>query len=338
MRILVTGGAGYIGSHCVRRLLEAGHEPWVYDNLSRGHAAAVPSGRLIVGDLFDQQKLAKVLQDGQIDAVMHFAALALVGESAQQPHLYYGNNVAGSYSLLEAMRRTGVSRIVFSSTTATYGAPAQMPIAESTPQHPINPYGFTKLAIERMLDDYASAYGIAAVVLRYFNAAGAALDGSIGEDHSPESHLIPIVLQVALGQRERLTIFGDDYSTSDGTCIRDYVHVVDLSDAHLAALGHLHPGKVLKLNLGTGRGYSVKEVVEVCRRVTGHPIPTSVGPRRAGDPPALVADARLAREVLDWAPQFPELESIVETAWNWHHTHPLGFAIRDAASRASHRS
>ena len=326
MRILVTGGAGYVGSHCVRELMKTGHDVWIYDNLSRGHAAAAPPGRLIQGELADQARLTAALADRQIEAVMHFAALALVGESVEQPHLYYGNNVVGSFHLLEAMRAAGVLKLVFSSTTATYGTPEKMPIAETTPQQPINPYGFSKLVVERMLDDYAHAYGLAFAALRYFNAAGAAPEGDLGEDHDPESHLIPIVLQVALGQRDKITIFGDDFPTPDGSCIRDYVHIVDLAAAHLAALGRLQPGKGIKLNLGTGRGYSVKEVIDACRQITGHPIPAVVGPRRAGDPPELVADARLARQTLGWSPRYTTIESIVETAWRWHRTHPKGFA------------
>ncbi|MEX2176669.1 MAG: UDP-glucose 4-epimerase GalE [Pirellulaceae bacterium] len=326
MRILVSGGAGYVGSHCVRELMRAGHEVWVYDNLSRGHAQAVPKDRLILGDLADQPKLTGVLGDLRVEAVMHFAAFALVGESVAQPHMYYGNNVLGSFHLLEAMRIAGVGRFVFSSTTATYGTPEKMPIAETTPQQPINPYGFSKLVVERMLDDYAAAYGLGFAALRYFNAAGAAPEGDLGEDHDPESHLIPIVLQVALGQRENITILGDDYPTPDGTCIRDYVHIVDLATAHLAALDRLQPGQGIKLNLGTGRGYSVKEVIDACRQITGHAIPAVVGPRRAGDPPELVADARLARQTLGWTPQYATIQQIVETAWRWHRSHPQGFA------------
>jgi UDP-glucose 4-epimerase len=326
MRILVTGGAGYVGSHCLRRLLRAGHDAWVYDNLSRGHAAAVPAGRLIVGDLSEEDRLAELLTTRHIDAVMHFAALALVGESVEQPQLYYANNVVGSYHLLEAMCRAGVKRIIFSSTTATYGTPEKMPIAESTPQQPINPYGFSKLVVERMLDDYAAAHGFGGAALRYFNAAGAAPDGSIGEDHTPESHLIPIVLQVALGQRERISVFGDDYPTPDGTCVRDYVHVEDLASAHLAALERLQEGQIVKANLGTGRGYSVREVIDACRKITGHAIPAVTAPRRAGDPPELVADARLSRQLLNWQPQYTSIESIVETAWAWHRAHPHGYA------------
>ena len=326
MRILVTGGAGYVGSHCVRELLKAGHEVTVYDNLSRGHSAAAPEGRLVVGELADQATLTLLLRERRIEAVMHFAAFALVGESVEQPHLYYGNNVLGSYHLLEAMRAAGVGKIVLSSTTATYGTPERMPIAETTPQQPINPYGFSKLVVERMLDDYAHAYGLAFAALRYFNAAGAAPEGDLGEDHDPESHLIPIVLQVALGQREKIMIFGDDYPTPDGTCIRDYVHIVDLAAAHLAALERLAPGRGIKCNLGTGRGYSVKEVIEACRRITGHAIPAQAAPRRPGDPPELVADSRLAKTLLGWTPRFATIESIVETAWRWHSTHPRGFA------------
>ena len=326
MRILVTGGAGYVGSHCLRHLLKAGHEVVVYDNLYQGHAAAVPPGLLVQGDLNDRAKLAAVMQERRIEAVMHFAALALVGESVEKPELYYRNNVLGSFQLLDAMRETGVRKIVFSSTTATYGTPEKMPIAETTPQQPINPYGFSKLVVERMLDDFAAAHGFGFAAPRYFNAAGAAPDGSIGEDHTPESHLIPIVLQVALGQRQAISIFGDDYPTPDGTCVRDYVHVEDLATAHLAALERLQPGRGIKVNLGTGRGYSVREVIEACRKITGHPIPAVKAPRRPGDPPELIADARLAREVLGWTPRYTTIESIVETAWRWHQAHPRGYA------------
>jgi UDP-glucose 4-epimerase len=326
MKILVAGGAGYIGSHAVRYLRRAGHEVWVYDNLSRGHRQAVPAECLIEGELEDRGRVAEVLRDKQIEAVMHFAAFALVGESVSDPALYYRNNVVAAISLAEAMRDAGVRKIVFSSTTATYGEPEKQPINEETRQVPINPYGFTKLVFEHVLADYARAYQWGYAALRYFNAAGAAPEGDLGEDHDPESHLIPIVLQVALGQRDEIVIFGDDYATPDGTCIRDYVHVQDLADAHLRALEKLQPGEGLHLNLGTGRGQSVRQVVEACRRVTGHPIPERMGTRRPGDPPELVADASRAAEVLGWEPQYRDIESIVETAWKWHSTHPRGYA------------
>jgi len=326
MNILVAGGAGYIGSHAVKYLRRAGHTVWVYDNLSRGHRAAVPADRLIVGELEDTPHVTQVLGDLKIDAVMHFAAFDLVGESVTEPALYYRNNVLAALSLAEAMRAAGVTKIVFSSTTATYGVPRSLPIREDELQLPINPYGFTKLVFERLLDDYARAYGWSYAALRYFNAAGATPDGDLGEDHDPETHLIPIVLSVALGQRPEITIYGNDYPTEDGTCVRDYVHVDDLADAHLRALERLEPGMGLKLNLGTGRGTSVREVIEACRRVTGHPIPEKIGERRPGDPPALVADASRAGEVLGWKPRYTDIESIVATAWNWHRAHPRGYA------------
>ena len=326
MNVLVVGGAGYIGSHAVRLLIDAGHSVWVYDNLSRGHRQAVPEGLLIEGDVADRAKLAATMKERQIDAVMHFAALALVNESVNDPSLYYRNNVVAALELLEAMRDADVKKIVFSSTTATYGEPEIVPIPESTPQRPINPYGFTKLVIEQALADYAAAYGFAYAALRYFNAAGARPDGTIGEDHDPESHIIPIVLQVALGQREQITIFGDDYPTPDGTCVRDYIHVDDLSDAHLRALERLESGKGLCVNLGTGRGTSVREIVNACREVTGHPIPEVMGTRRAGDPPKLIADATLAKQLLGWEAKYTDVKSIVETAWKWHQSHPQGYA------------
>jgi UDP-glucose 4-epimerase len=268
------------------------------------------------------------MQEHKIEAVMHFAAFALVGESVTDPAKYYQNNIVGSLSLLEAMRTAGVTKMVFSSTTATYGAPKKIPITEAEPQLPINPYGFTKLVVERALADYAHAYGFAYAALRYFNAAGASPAGDIGEDHTPESHLIPIVLQVALGQRDKVTIFGDDYPTADGTCIRDYIHIDDLADAHVRALNLLKPGEGLKLNLGIGRGYSVREVIESCRRITGHKIPADLGPRRAGDPPELIADSTLAQKTLGWKPRYTEIDTIVATAWRWHQSHPQGYDDR----------
>ncbi len=326
MNILVTGGAGYVGSHAVRLLLQSGHDVTVYDNLSRGHRTAVPAGRLVEGELADRAKLADVLREKQIEAVMHFAAFALVGESVADPALYYENNVVAALSLLEAMRSVGVKKFIFSSTTATYGEPAKMPITEDFPQQPINPYGFTKLVLEHALADYAHAYGWGYAALRYFNASGASPAGDLGEDHDPESHLIPIVLQVALGQRDAITIFGDDYPTPDGTCIRDYIHVDDLAAAHLKSLEKLSPGVELKLNLGTGQGQSVRQVIDACRRVTGQAIPENIGARRPGDPPELVADSSRARRVLDWQPQYTDIEQIVRTAWNWHQHHPHGYA------------
>lgn len=325
MNVLVVGGAGYIGSHMARLLDRAGHEAWVYDNLSTGHRGAVAAGRLITGDLNDRPALQTVLREKRIDAVMHFAAFALVGESVIDPAKYYQNNVVGACTLLEAMRTTNVTRIVFSSTAATYGQPREMPITEQTAQTPINPYGFTKLVIERALDDYAKAYGFGFAALRYFNAAGASPDGTLGEDHDPESHLIPLVLQVALGQREHITIFGDDYDTPDGTCVRDYIHVDDLGAAHLAALVKLTSGSALRMNLGTGHGYSVREVIDACRRLTGKTIPEQTGAPREGDPAVLVADSSLAQKTLDWQPKYRDLESIVETAWRWHKLHPQGY-------------
>lgn len=325
MNVLVVGGAGYIGSHAVRLLLDAGHTVRVYDNLSRGHAAAVPPGMLIQGELEDRDKIVQTLRDEKIDAVMHFAAFALVNESVNDPALYYRNNIIATIELLDAMMEAGVKKFVFSSTTATYGEPDVIPIAEDTLQQPINPYGFTKLVVEQALADYAAAYGLGYAALRYFNAAGARPDGTIGEDHDPESHLIPIVLQVALGQREHITVFGDDYPTPDGTCIRDYIHVDDLSAAHLVALEKLELGKGMCINLGTGKGTSVREIIDACREVTGHPIPEVMGQRRAGDPPELVANAALAKELLSWETQYNDPKSIIETAWNWHKNNPTGY-------------
>ncbi len=325
MKVLLCGGAGYVGSHAAKVLMREGHEVWVYDNLSEGHRAAVSAGRLIEGDLHDRSALERALREKQIEAVMHFAASCYVGVSVINPAEYYHNNVVGTLSLLEAMRSVGVKRIVFSSTCATYGVPDIVPITEAEKQAPINPYGFTKLVIEHALADYSHAYGWGYAALRYFNASGAAADGTIGEDHDPETHLIPLVLDVALGKREQIKIFGDDYPTPDGTCIRDYIHVDDLATAHLAALERLEDGTQLKLNLGTGSGASVLEVIEACRRVTGHAIPAVVVSRREGDPPALVADASAANQVLDWQPQYREIGAIVESAWGWHRKHPEGY-------------
>jgi UDP-glucose 4-epimerase len=283
---------------------------------------------LIEGSLEDSPRLIEALTSHRIEAVMHFAAFIEVGESVQDPAKYYRNNVVGTLEMLDTLRAVGVNKVVFSSTTATYGVPDRIPITESEKQLPINPCGFTKLVIERALEDYARAYGLGYAALRYFNAAGASPDGDIGEDHSPETHLIPLVLQVALGQRAEISLFGDDYPTPDGTCIRDYIHVDDLGDAHIRALDHLTPGTGLKLNLGTGAGHSVREVVEACRRLTGHPIPLKIAPRRAGDSPQLVADSSLAQKTLGWRPKYVKIEDIVATAWRWHSTHPRGFDDR----------
>ena len=326
MRILVVGGAGYIGSHAVRLLNETDHEVSVYDNLSLGRSQSVSAEQLIVGDLMDTERLESVIRSHRIEAVMHFAAFAAVGESIVDPAKYYQNNVVATLGLLDVMRRCGVTRFVFSSTTATYGQPERIPISEDAPQLPINPYGFSKLVIERALKDYARAYGFAGASLRYFNAAGAAADGTLGEDHKPETHLIPLVLQVALGQRESIHVFGNDYPTPDGTCIRDYIHVEDLATAHLAALERLEEGNVIEVNLGTGVGSSVMEVIEACRKASGHAIPVVQCPRRAGDPARLIADGSLAKKVLNWEPRYTSIDEIVLTAWNWHRTHPEGYS------------
>ena len=325
MKILLTGGAGYVGSHAAKYLSREGHHVFIYDNLSRGHAAATQGLPLVRGNLHDRELLARTMKERQIEAVMHFAAFALVGESVTEPDLYYENNFVGSLRLLQAMRDANVTKIVFSSTCATYGEPEKSPLVETLPQLPINSYGQSKLAVERLLADFAHAYGIGYAALRYFNASGAAADGTIGEDHRPESHLIPLILQVALGQRERITIFGNDYPTPDGTCIRDYIHVDDLATAHLKAIQKIVPGKGLKVNLGSGVGYSVQQVIETCRQVSGHAIPAVMGVRRPGDPPALVADASLAQQTLDWQCQSSDIQTIVASAWNWHLRHPQGY-------------
>ena len=322
MKILVTGGSGYIGSVTRARLLQAGQRVHVFDNLERGHREALPPGiPLTVGDLRDAAAIADTMAAVRPDAVMHFAAYALVGESMRQPELYFVNNVTGGINLLEAMRAAGVKQIVFSSSCATYGEPGSADIDESTLQSPTNPYGESKLIFEKMLRWYSGIHGFRTIALRYFNACGAT--ETLGEDHADETHLIPLVLRVALGQSPHVKIFGDDYDTPDGTCIRDYVHVVDLAEAHLQALER---GVTGAMNLGTGRGFSVKEVVEACRRVTGHPIPAIISPRRPGDPGRLVARAALAGEKLGWQPRFTEIDEIVATAWRWHQAHPHGYA------------
>src|SRR5215216_4075064 len=296
MRILVTGGAGYIGSHAVRTLSARGHDVWVYDSLIYGHRAAVPAERLVVGDLRDADVVDHALLIHRIEAVVHFAAYCYVGESVTDPAKYYLNNVGNSLTLFERMRRHGVKKVVFSSTCATYGTPDNVPMTEDNPQRPINPYGRTKLMIEQAMADYAAAYGWGCTALRYFNASGAAADGSIGEDHDPETHLIPLVIQAATKKRAHIEVFGTDYPTPDGTCVRDYIHVEDLAEAHLLALENLVPGSGAAFNLGTGRGYSVKELIEACRRITGREIQVRFGARRDGDPPELVAAPQKAME------------------------------------------
>ncbi len=327
MRILVTGGAGYVGSHCVRLLCERGRETLVLDDLSTGHAAAVdPRAELVVGDVGDEALLERLIKPGRFDAVMHFAAALDVAESVREPVKYYRNNVAASICLLRAMHDAGVRHMVFSSSCATYGEPPQLPITEDTAQQPVNPYGRTKLAIEWALADCASAWGLGSCSLRYFNAAGAARDGSIGEHRDVEVHLIPVALQVALGQRELVEIYGDDYPTSDGTCVRDFVHVEDVAQAHMLALESLADGMATYYNVGTGKPASVREVIEAARRVTGHAIPARSAPRRPGDPPELYADpSRLIRD-LNWSPRYTDLDAIIETAWQWHKAHPYGYA------------
>jgi len=322
MNILVTGGAGYIGSVTTEILLDGGHRVTVFDNLERGHRAAVdPRASLIEGDLRRREEIEAAMAAVRPDAVMHFAAFALVPESMAQPELYWRNNVTGALNLAEAMQTQDVRRIVFSSTCATYGQPEQVPITEDEKQTPANPYGESKLMFERALNWYRQIHGFKATYLRYFNACGATV--RCGEDHDPETHLIPIVLQTALGQRASVTICGDDYDTPDGTCIRDYIHIVDLAEAHVLALTSETDGP---FNLGNGTGYSVRDVIETARRVTGHPIPATTGPRRPGDPPRLVAAAERARTILGWQPRFPDLESIIDSAWQWHQAHPDGYA------------
>lgn len=326
MAVLVTGGAGYIGSHAVAALLEKGEEVVVVDNLYQGHREAVLGGKLYVGDIRDEAFLDGVFKENEIDGVIHFAANSLVGESMQNPGKYYHNNVYGTLCLLEAMKKADVKRIVFSSTAAAYGEPERVPIDEYDRTLPTNAYGETKLAMENMIRWFDTAHGVKSVSLRYFNAAGAHDSGKIGEDHNPESHLIPLILQVALGQREAISVFGDDYPTEDGTCIRDYIHVSDLADAHVLALDRLRRGGESGVfNLGVGTGFSVKQVVETVRQVTGHPIPVQIQARRAGDPAVLIASSARARTELGWQPKREKLEQIVSSAWEWHRSHPNGY-------------
>jgi UDP-glucose-4-epimerase GalE len=316
--VIVAGGAGYIGSHMVRMLLESGFHPVVVDNLATGHADAVGEATLRKGDIGDAAFMAPLLREFQPQCVMHFAAASLVGESMTAPAKYWRNNLVQTLALLDTMVECGVQQFIFSSTAAVYGNPIEVPITEQHPQNPINPYGNSKLAVERTLQDYSRAYGLRSITLRYFNAAGAHPDGSIGERHEPETHLIPLVLQVASGRRKEIARFGTSFPTPDGSCIRDYIHVQDLCTAHLLALKKLGEGaQTTVYNLGNGNGHSVTEVIEAVRRVTGHPIPVRDDPPREGDPPVLVADARRARAELGWVPQYAEIETIIAHAWQW---------------------
>jgi UDP-arabinose 4-epimerase len=317
MKVLVTGGAGYIGSHACKALAQSGHQPVAYDNLCNGHRTAVRWGPLHEGDILDSARLADAFAIHKPDAVMHFAALAYVEESFARPDAYYRTNVSGTLCLLDAMRHSGVSRIVFSSSCATYGVVHTGLATEATPQLPINPYGRTKLVGEQMLFDHSQAHGIGAIALRYFNAAGADSGGEIGEMHEPEPHLIPIVLRTALGLRDAITINGDDFDTPDGTCIRDYLHVEDIAAAHVLALNRIQHGKFDAFNLGVGRGVSVREVVEAAQRVALRPIPVRVGPRRLGDPARLIADPTKASTQLDWRARVTDIEPMIESAWRW---------------------
>ncbi|MFN4281748.1 MAG: UDP-glucose 4-epimerase GalE [Alphaproteobacteria bacterium] len=322
--VLVTGGAGYVGSHCCKALAYAGYTPVVYDNLTTGHRWAVKWGPLEEGDVLDRARLDAVIAKHKPVAALHFAALSQVGESMSEPARYWRVNVAGSLTLLEALIAAGVKNFVFSSTAAIFGIPDRVPIVEDQPHAPINPYGQSKLAVERILTDFTAAYGLRATALRYFNAAGADADSEIGEDHSPESHLIPLVLDAAAGRRPDIAMFGEDYATPDGTCLRDYIHVADLADAHVLALKRLIGGGETRFfNLGNGNGFSVREVIAAAKRVTGRDFVVRAAPRRPGDPPSLVADATQAKATLGWAPQRAALEVQIADAWRWHVAHFL---------------
>ena len=322
--VLITGGAGYIGATAARLLLKHGHEVTVFDNLSQGHRDAVPEkARLVIADLSDRETLSTLFRESKFDAVMHFAASALVGESMQRPEKYFRNNVASSLNLLECCAANKVTRFVFSSTAAIFGDPQTPLIEESSPKNPLNPYGESKLQVEAMLRWFQQIHGVRYAVLRFFNVAGA-WDGH-GEHHDPESHLIPIILQVALGKRTSVSVFGSDYTTPDGTCVRDYVHTYDLAMAHLLVLHALKDREALAFNLGNGNGFSVREVIDAARKITGHAIPTVESPRRPGDPPVLVASSEKISKELGWKPKYATLESIIQTAWDWHNAHPNGY-------------
>ncbi|MGD0766728.1 MAG: UDP-glucose 4-epimerase GalE [Tepidisphaeraceae bacterium] len=329
MNVLVAGGAGYIGSHTVKRLKEAGHSPVIYDNVSRGHKQVIDILKIpgVVADLEDKPRLVETLLKYKIDTVMHFAAYAYVGESVEQPLMYYHNNVGITIGVLEAMKEAGVERFVFSSSCATYGNPDRLPITEDEKKAPVSPYGRSKLMVEQILADAMQGnrdFKFAA--LRYFNASGCAMDGSLGEDHDPETHLIPVILQAILGLRPGITVFGTDYPTPDGTNIRDYIHVDDLADAHILAMEKLRDGQPIYCNLGTGRGFSVKEIIATAEKVTGKKAPVTFGPRRAGDAVALYADPSLAKKLLGWEAKYKDPETIIRSAWNWFSKHPQGYA------------
>src|ERR1051325_683709 len=329
MNVLVAGGAGYIGSHTVKRLKESGHNPVIYDNVSRGHRQVVDVLKVpaVIADLNDRAVLLGALRDHQIDTVMHFAAFAYVGESVEKPLLYYHNNVATTISVLQCMKEAAVRRFVFSSTCATYGDPDRVPITEDQKQLPVSPYGRSKLMVEQILKDFAeSDKALCFASLRYFNASGCAMDGTLGEDHDPETHLIPVMLQAIMGLRPKLTVFGTDYPTPDGTNVRDYIHVDDLADAHILAMEKLSSGNQVFLNLGTGRGFSVKEIIATAEKVTGKKVPVVYGPRRAGDAIALYADPSKAKQILGWEAKYREPEAIIGSAWNWFSKHPRGYA------------
>ena len=330
MTILVLGGAGYIGSHTVYELIDSGEDVVIADNLQTGYMGAVhPKARFYKGDIRDEQFLDNLFNKEKIGAVIHFAANSLVGESMIDPLKYYDNNIYGTMVLLKSMVKNGIDKIVFSSTAATYGEPENTPILETDKTEPTNTYGETKLSMEKMFKWVSKVHGLRYVSLRYFNACGAHISGKIGEAHIPETHLIPLILQVPNGQREFIGIFGDDYNTPDGTCIRDYIHVTDLAQAHILAVKYLNDGHESNIfNLGNGVGFSVKEVIEVARKVTGHAIPALVSERRAGDPAVLIASSDKAKKILDWKPEHASLEEIIETAWNWHKNHPRGYSSK----------
>lgn len=328
MSVLVVGGAGYIGGVTSRLLVDSGYEVFVLDSLVKGHRDAVPEGaEFIQGDLGDRELVKEICIDKKVDAVLHFAAFTEVGESVREPDKYYENNTCKVKLLLDGLVSAGVENFIFSSTAAVYGEPEEIPITEDHPKSPTNPYGWSKLFVETILDSYKTAYGLRSVVLRYFNVAGALPD--LGEDHKPESHVVPIILQVPLGQRDSIAIYGTDWDTPDGSCVRDYIHVADLAEAHIKALELLADGSDGDVfNFGNGEGHSVLEVVEAARKVTGHPIPTVDAPRRPGDPARLVASSQKAKKVLGWSPRTPEIEEIVRSAWEWHSNHPDGYADR----------